>query len=307
MWQRDVDPWRSAGWRPGCVLPGQYHRRLVQLARSRCDFLLTFTSFHPVLKLFWNCFATDWVYFDQGSGSSTDLQLYTARPASADAYYFAHTADTQTKPPVGMKYRLGDYAESTYFGPLQGSDGVWTGVVNYTSAGFGRWAPGIGAPLAVFDPAARTETQSKWLAKPAGFELLVTGGPGSDKLNATSAMAIWRPIAPHGYTALGSIVSTGASVKPQLADVRVLHSDCVAECPARLLWCDAQLPQGRCAHGTDPGTGWSTAVYTSGSNGHPRMAVANDSVATNLFIVVPNSSEVLWMVPCIKASCLTDW
>jgi hypothetical protein len=55
---------------------------------------------------------------DQGSGSPADLQLYTARPASADAYYFAHTLPGRTRPPRAMHdYRMGDYAENTYFGP----------------------------------------------------------------------------------------------------------------------------------------------------------------------------------------------
>jgi hypothetical protein len=150
------------------------------------------------------------------------------------------------RPPKEMAdYRLGDYAESTYFGPKQGPEGVWNGV-NTTAAGFGRWSYGSGAPLALFDPAGGG-AESKWLTQPVGFELLLAGGFSSSLLPAASPLAIWKPVAPPGFTAVGVIISPGPSHQPKLAAVRVLANECVAMCAAKQLWCDAKAPAGECA------------------------------------------------------------
>ena len=234
-------------------------------------------------------------------------QLFIARPAGAVDDYFAHTEATPTRPPVGMAYRMGDYAESQYFGPIQGVDGVWTGVVNYSSAvGFGRWSPGTGAPRAVFDPAG---VASKLLATPVGYELLMSGGPGS-ALNETSPMAVWRPVPPAGYTALGSVVTPSASTKPRLEDLRVLRNDCVAQCPAFMLWCNVKMP-GQCPMfnpampaATTGGADWSTAVYTSGADGTQTWHAPQGATATNLLFVEAGSSNVLQSVPCLRTACL---
>jgi|EP01047_Picozoa_sp_COSAG01_P004128 hypothetical protein len=187
---------------------------------------------------------------DQGSGSPTDLQLYTARPASADPFYFAHTLPTGSTPPASMpEYRLGDYGESSYFGPAQGPNGVWNGVETNAS-GFGRWAYGSGAPRALIEPASAgaSAPSSRFLAQPIGFELLLHGGPATrGGLPFVSPVAIWKPIAPPGFTALGAIISPGPSHRPKLSACRVLADECVAMCTAKQIWCDAKTPRGHCA------------------------------------------------------------
>eukprot|EP00662_Eupelagonemidae_sp_cell21_P026416 gene26416-21501_t len=40
-------------------------------------------------------------------------------------------------------YRLGDYAETSYFGPVQGPDGVW-------ASSSVRWVYGAGGPAALW-------------------------------------------------------------------------------------------------------------------------------------------------------------
>jgi hypothetical protein len=276
---------------------------------------------------------------DQGSRSPSDLQLYVARPASASASYFNHTMPTPTLPPPYMRYRMGDYAEASYFGPRQGVDGVWTGVVNYSVTGkgrgmFGRWTPGTGAPLAVV-PALSSDKRSSergtvLLAKPLSYELLMVGGaaagPGSD-LRDTSSVAIWRPVPPAGFTALGHIITPSPSDVPRIDDVRVLRNDCVATCPARQLWCNARLPNGTCArfnpaaagdedqsdqgkYDGEDGTvaGWNVAAYISGAQvGSFRPlapTAASGAVPVNLLFVETNSSKLRRTVPCIRARCL---
>ena len=233
---------------------------------------------------------------DQGSGSPTDLQLYTARPASADSYYFAHTLPTNARPPKLMPdYRMGDYAENTYFGPRQGPSGVWNGV-NTSSTGFGRWTYGSGAPRALIDPAGGT----RWLSQPIGFELLLTGP--SSLLPSVSPLAVWKPIAPPGFTALGVIISPGQSHRPGLSSVRVLANECVAMCTAKQIWCDAKAPAGVCAPMDGIAGGWSTAAY---------MAIADAAAASavrpmNVLWMAANRTDVVQTVPCVRSSCVAS-
>ena len=146
----------------------------------------------------------------------------------------------------------------------------------------------------VFDPAG---VASKLLATPVGYELLMSGGPGS-ALNETSPMAVWWPAPPAGYTALGSVVTPSASTKPRLEDLRVLRNDCVAQCPAFMLWCNVKMP-GQCPMfnpampaATTGGADWSTAVYTSGAD------LSKPGAAT-CWSPCPASGRLVWICKVI--------
>ena len=203
---------------------------------------------------------------------------------------------------------MGDYAESTYFGPLQGPAGVWSGV-NHTASGFGFWIPGAGAPLALIDPAAKGGS-SRWLAKPTSFTLIMAAGPGT-ALPLTSPLRVWRPVAPVGYSCLGSVITAGVA-PPSVDAVRVLHNECVAECPARQLWCNAQLPNGSCAT-FNPAVaatrgalnGWSLAAYTSGTDGHGSASNRSGVLPTNL-LWMERGGKLRQTVPCVKTACMEE-
>lgn len=254
---------------------------------------------------------------DQGSGSPADLQLYTARPASADPYYFAHTLPSKLRPPKAMAdYRLGDYAESSYFGPRQGHDGVWDGVIT-SSDGLGLWRPGSGAPLALIDrpkdDSSNTDdaltAESRWLAQPIGFELLLSGGWPSDPLPSVSPIAVWKPIAPKGFTAVGAVISPGASQPPRRSAVRVVANECVATCPATQLWCNAVSPNGRCAPANGKSGGWNIAVYVANTAKADSLRSNISSVATrpmNLLWMTVNQTDIQTTVPCVLADCLLE-
>ena len=235
---------------------------------------------------------------DQGSHALGDLVLYTTHPASAyPVSYWQHTVDSARRPPLSMPdYRMGDYAETSYFGPIQGVGGVWTGVVNFSAAGFGKWNSAGGAPLALYDPGVTTGGGKEWLAEPRRFELLLSG-PNTAALPDTSPIAVWRPIPPEGYTALGAVITTGQDHMPPTSSVRVLKDECVAQCPARLLWCDAKQPDNHCGAGGQ----WSMAVYSSSG---ASSALSSGAIATNLLFVATNSSSPLQTVPCINAACV---
>eukprot|EP01052_Picozoa_sp_SAG31_P020564 SAG31_NODE_1553_length_7905_cov_3.137330_1_plen_455_part_00 len=232
---------------------------------------------------------------DQGSGSPDDLQLFTARPATADPFIFAHTQSGPTRPPQVMPdYRMADYAENSYFGPRQGPAGVWNGV-NTSSSGVGRWAYGRGAPTALYDH----NTSSQWLAQPVGYELMLAGP--SAALPHVSPVAVWRPIAPPGFTALGAVITASARRRPKRSAVRVLANECVAMCAARQLWCDAKAPAGRCSPVDGKSGGWSTAGYMA-------MASLLDEGATavpmNLLWMATNRTDIVTEVPCVRSSCV---
>eukprot|EP01051_Picozoa_sp_SAG22_P003740 SAG22_NODE_186_length_15907_cov_45.496774_7_plen_1025_part_00 len=254
---------------------------------------------------------------DQGSGSPSDLQLYTARPASADAYYFMHTAAGATRPPKAMPdYRMADYAENSYFGPRQGPGGVWNGI-NTSSTGFGRWAYGSGGPRALYDGRKShqrgggggeegTSTSPDWLVQPLGYELLLAGP--SAAWPSVSPVAVWRPIAPPGFTALGAVITAGAGRRPKLSAVRVLADACVAMCVATQIWCDARAPAGRCGPVDGKRGGWSTAAYVASAGVGGGLGETAGSVSAavpmNLLWVAANRTDIVTAVPCVRASCL---
>lgn len=198
------------------------------------------------------------------------------------------------RPPKAMPdYRMGDYAENTYFGPQQGPNGVWNGV-NATAAGLVRWMYGKGAPQALYDATG----SSKWLAKPIGFELLMAGP--SPSLPFSSPVGVWKPVAPNGFSALGVVITPGATVAPKLSSVRVVADECVAACAAKQIWCDAKPPHGRCAPADGRSGGWRTAAYVG--HGEP----APGTLPMNLVWITTNQTRILQTMPCVQTACLAS-
>lgn len=234
-------------------------------------------------------------------------------------YYYAHTLAGSLRPPENMTdYRLGDYAEASYFGPMQGPSGVWS-TVNTSSSGYGRWGYGSGAPLALFDSEAHEPSTpmlvgkpsdsislaaKQWLREPLGFELLLSGGYPSSQMPDVSPIALWKPIAPPGYSAIGTVISPGM-VQPTRSTVRVLANECVGMCPAKQLWCATSAAGGRCAPTDGQNGGWSTAAYMAmpaDKDGHE----ATKMVPMNLLWLVTNRTEIVNEVPCVRADCLAS-
>jgi hypothetical protein len=186
--------------------------------------------------------------------------------------------------------------------------------VNTSSSGYGRWRYGSGAPLALFDADARKP--STWmqvsgtkrfeaLREPLGFELLLSGGSGSSQMPFVSPIALWRPIAPPGYSAIGTIISPGETVLPKTSTVRVLANECIGMCPAKQIWCAASAAGGQCAPTGGQIGGWTTAAYMAmpaDEGGH----AATRMVAMNLLWVVTNRTDIVNEVPCVRADCLAS-
>ena len=115
---------------------------------------------------------------------------------------------------------------------------------------------------------------------------------------------------------MGSVITAGVA-PPRVDAVRVLHNECVAECPARQLWCNAQLPNGSCATfnpaiagattrgALNAADGWSLAAYTSGTDGHGRASIRSGVLPTNL-LWMERGGKLRQTVPCVKTACMEE-
>ena len=185
--------------------------------------------------------------------------------------------------------------------------------MNTSSSGYGRWRYGRGAPLALFDTDTRKPSTTmqvsgtkRWLREPLGFKLLLSGGSGSSQMPSVSPIALWRPIAPPGYSAIGTVISPGETVLPKRSTVRVLANECIGMCPAKQIWCAASAVGGRCAPTDGRSGGWNTAAYVATTAGEDGHGAPTRMVAMNLLWLVTNKTDIVNEVPCVRAHCLAS-
>ncbi|MBC3269541.1 Vps62-related protein [Pseudomonas sp. SWRI81] len=126
------------------------------------------------------------------------------------------------------------------------------------------------------DEAARTDpAKGKALARPDDYELIwKDSGSGSKKDGA-----IWRPVPPEGYVALGSVCSDGHD-KPSFNAIRCVRADLViASASGEPLWSDkgSGARQSICAWGAIPPVPSADEIHLApgtflGFNGYSRPA-----------------------------------